>query len=265
MEKVTSPDGTPIAYHRSGRGAPLVLVPGTGAANPAAWTAVVPALAERFTVYAVDRRGRGESGDGPRYAIEREFEDIATVVGSVGEPANLLGHSFGALCALEAALLTQNLNRLILYEPWIPRPGAAAYPDGFIERLEALQEAGDREGVLTLHYRENVGMTLLEIEQMRFSPAWPERLATAHTLPREMRAEVQYVFDAERLGGVHVPTLLLLGGDSPQLAKESTQTIGSTLPNARIVVMPGQQHIAMYTAPDLFLHEVLAFLSEPAR
>ena len=101
LDKVTSRDGTPITYYRSGAGSPLILVSGAGAANPVAWTAVVPALEGHFSVYAVDRRGHGESGDGLPYAIEREFEDIAAVVDAVGEPVNLLGHSFGAFVPLE--------------------------------------------------------------------------------------------------------------------------------------------------------------------
>jgi pimeloyl-ACP methyl ester carboxylesterase len=65
-------------------------------------------LEQRFTVYAVDRRGRGQSGDSPVYSIEREYEDIAAVVESIREPVNLLGHSYGALCSLEAALRVTN-------------------------------------------------------------------------------------------------------------------------------------------------------------
>lgn len=263
MEKITSHDGTPIAYYRSGAGSPLVLVPGAGAANPRAWTAVLPALEERFSVYAVDRRGHGESGDSPTYAIEREFEDIAAVVDSPGEPADLLGHSFGGLCALEAALLTHNLRRLVLYEPAIPLPGVPAYPEGFIERLQALLEAGDREGVMATFYREVAGTSPHEIELLISSPAWPERLATAHTLPRELRAEERYTFDPQSFKDLHTPTLLLTGGDSPQFIKDATETIASALPNSRIAVMPGQQHVAMYTGPDLFLHEVLTFLTSP--
>jgi pimeloyl-ACP methyl ester carboxylesterase len=130
MHKVTSPDGTRISCHRSGAGQPLVLVAGTGAANPKAWP-VFSALEQHFTVYAVDRRGHGSSGDSPTYGIEREFEDIAAVVDSIGEPANLLGHSFGGLCALEAALLTQNIRKLILYEGFPnPYPGSPFYPRG---------------------------------------------------------------------------------------------------------------------------------------
>lgn len=261
METVISHDGTPIAYFRSGSGPPLVLVPGTGAANPIAWTAVVPALEEHFTICAVDRRGHGKSGDSTAYAIEREYEDIAAVVDSLGEPAHLLGHSFGGLLALEAALRTRNIRTLVLYEPALGTLGGVLqYPAGFLDRLEALLEAGDREGALTLHYHENVGMTPGEIEQFRSSPAWQERLGLAHTLAREMRADERYVFDAQRFKDLHTPTLLLQGGDSADVLKGGTITLAAALPDSRIVVMPGQQHIAMYTAPEIFVHEVLTFL-----
>src|SRR5918994_4256030 len=106
QESVTSLDGTPIAYWRSGEGPPLVLVHGTSA-DHSRWAPVLPAFEERFTVYAVDRRGRGESGDSEDYSIEREFEDVAAVVDSIEAPVNLLGHSYGAVCSLEAALITR--------------------------------------------------------------------------------------------------------------------------------------------------------------
>lgn len=263
MEYVLSPDGTRIAYHRRGAGPPLILVPGSGTANPVAWTDVVPALAEHFTVYAVYRRGRGESGDGPTYAIEREFEDVAAIVDSAGEPAALLGHSFGGLCALEAALLTRNLRKLILYEPAIPLPGVVLYPEGVIDRMQALLDAGDREGVLITLYRDIVQMPPHEIEQLKASPAWPERVASAHNVLREARAEEQYTFSAQQFKDLHTPTLLLLGGESPRFIKKATEAVDTALPNSRIAVMPGQQHTAMYTAPDLFVHEVLTFLNEP--
>lgn len=262
MEKVTSHDGTPIAYYRHGAGSPLVLVPGTGAANPVAWPAF-PALEKRFSVITVDRRGRGESGDGPTYTIEREGEDIAAVIDSLGEPVDLLAHSFGGVCALEAALLTRNLRRLVLYEG-VPIPGVPMFPNGVTDRLQALLDVGDREGALTLHYRENAGMPPNEIEKLRSSSAWPERLATAHTIPRELRALERYEFDPERFKDLQTPTLLLLGGDSPQFVKDATEMVATALPQSRIAVLPGQQHIAMYTAPDTFVQEVLRFLVEPS-
>ena len=122
QKTVTSLDGTPIAYWRSGEGQPLLLVHGT-AADHGRWRPVLPVFEERFTVCAVDRRGRGASSDSDDYAIEREFEDVAAVVDSLGEPANLLGHSYGALCALEAALLSRNVRNLVLYDPGIEVAG----------------------------------------------------------------------------------------------------------------------------------------------
>jgi pimeloyl-ACP methyl ester carboxylesterase len=262
VEKVISEDGTTIAFYRQGIGPPLILVPGSGAANPVAWSAVTPALGARFTVHAVDRRGHGESGDGPAYALEREAEDLSAVARAAGEPANLLGHSFGALGALEAALLIPNLRTLILYEPAITLPGVSLYPEGAIDRLQALLDAGDREKLLTILYREIVMMSQAEFEQFRASPLWPARLAAAHTVVRESRAEERYVFDAARFQHLDTPTLLLLGGDSLPFFHKVTATIAAALSQSRIAVLPGQQHTSMYTAPDLFLRVVLGFLQE---
>jgi pimeloyl-ACP methyl ester carboxylesterase len=158
VETITSKDGTQIAYRRSGEGPPLVLVHGA-AADHGRWSPVLPALEERFTVYAIDRRGRGGSGDADGYAIEREFEDVASVVDSIGDPVNLLGHSYGALCSLEVALLTRNVRKLVLYEPPINVAGKGIYPVGVVERMEAMLEAGDRDGVVVTTMREVAGLS----------------------------------------------------------------------------------------------------------
>jgi pimeloyl-ACP methyl ester carboxylesterase len=262
MAKIQSKDGTPIAYQRSGAGAPLVLVHGT-LGSPGRWP-ILPALEEQFTVYAVDRRGYRESGDVANYAGEREFEDIAAVVDSIGEGVNLLGHSFGGLCVLEAALLTSHLRRLVVYEPSpLPIPGTPLYPDGIIDRLQSLLDAGDREGVVTTVLSEVVRMPSEELEMLKASPAFPGMVAAAHTVPRESRVEDGYRFEPERFKHLNVPTLLLLGGDTPAFFKTTVERWHAALPNSRIVVLPGQQHIAHYTAPDLFVREVKAFLAEP--
>lgn len=101
-----------------------------------------------------------------------------------------------------------------------------------------------------------------EIEILRSSPAWGARVAATHTLPRELRAAEEYRFEPERFTGLTVTTLLLLGGDSPDFFKVSAHTMNAALPNSRVVVLPGQQHIAMDTAPELFVREVTAFLQE---
>ena len=263
MDKVASKDGTLLALRHTGQGAPLLLVHGTGGSS-ARWTPILPALEQHFSLYAMDRRGRGDSGDSPHYALEREFEDVASVVNAIEEPVNLLGHSFGGLCALEAALLTLHLRKLILYEPPIPVKGAPSHPEGVMDRLDSLLAAGDRQGVLTTFLQEVVRMPSHEFELYRASPAWPARLAAAHTLPRELRAQERYRFNAGRFGSLNTPTLLLLGGDSPFFFKAATEIVAATLSNSRVVVLPGQGHIALDTAPDLFVREVINFLKEPA-
>ncbi len=260
QQSVTSLDGTPIAYWQSGQGPPLVLVHGT-AADHGRWAPVLPAFEQRFTVYAIDRRGRGGSSDSDDYAIEREFEDVAAVVDSVGEPANLLGHSYGALCALEAALLTRNVRKLVLYDPGIEVAGQEIYPPEVIERLEALLKAGDRDGVVATTMREVAGLPPETVEYMRSQPVWQARVDAAHTIPRELRAVKAYRFDPERFGDLGVPTLLLSGGDSPAALRKAAEAVDEMLPDSRLVVMPGHGHAAMDTGTDLFTTEVLRFLA----
>jgi pimeloyl-ACP methyl ester carboxylesterase len=262
MLTVTSADGTSIAYRRSGSGPPLVLVHGT-TADHSRWARVLPGLEAHFTVYAVDRRGRGSSGDHADYALAREFEDIAAVVEAIGEPVFLLGHSYGAICSLEAARLTRAVRRLILYEPPIP-VGTSLYEPDVPERIQALVDGGEPEAGLELFVREVVKMPEHELAVYRTLPQWQVRVALAGTIPRELVLDRSYRFDAARYAALDMPTLLLLGGDSPPIFREAIELLDATLPHSRIAILPGQQHVAMDTAPDLFLQEVTAFLTADA-
>lgn len=263
MEKILSKDGTPIAYRRSGKGAPLVLVHGTLSSH-GGWAGVLPALEQQFTVYAIDRRGRGESGDAPDYAVKREYEDAAALVDSIRDGVNLLGHSFGGLCALEAALLTPHLRRLVVYEPSsLPVPGVSLYPEGTLDRLQSLLDAGDRESVVMAVFRDLVRVPPDELELLQASPRFPAWMAAAHTVPRETLAEEAYRLEPERFKHLNVPTLLLVGGDSPPDMKATIEAWHAALPASRVVTLPGQQHLAQVTAPDLFVREVQDFLLEP--
>ncbi len=253
---MTSGDGTPIAVWRSGEGKPLVLVHGT-AADHTRWAPVLPALEARFCVLNVDRRGRGRSGDAATYALEREFEDIAAVVEWAGESAHLLGHSYGGVCSLEAALLTDRIEKLVLYEPPL---GYVASPPEVVQQLDALHAAGDEDELIVCFMREVVGLPAADVEFLRSRPTWEARVAAAGTIPREERANREYRFDAGRFQDLRVPTLFLEGGDSADPFKEAAAAVGRALPDCRVVTLPGQRHAAMDTAPELFTAEVLAFL-----
>lgn len=263
--RVTSPDGTEIGYWTSGSGRPLVLVHG-GTADHSRWRPVLPLLEPHATVHAIDRRGRGASGDGAHYTLEREFEDIAAVVDNLAEttggPVDLLGHSLGGLCCLGAAPLASGLRRLVLYEPAgtsLEEP----IPPGVIDRLAALLAEDRRDDLLVTFFRELVGAPESELDVMRTLPAWQGRIAAAHTIVREARALESYRYDFARIAALTVPTLVLAGGDSPAGVRQICDRIVDALPNGRLAVMPGQQHVAIDTAPELFSRLVVEFLTEP--
>jgi pimeloyl-ACP methyl ester carboxylesterase len=261
MEKAVSADGTLIAHWRSGQGPALVLVHGM-TADHTRWRTVLPLLEPHVTVHAVDRRGRGASGDAPDYSLEAEASDVAAVVeavtGTTGAPVDVFGHSYGAHVALEAALRTSAMRRLVLYEPDV----TASYPPGWIERMDGLLAQDRREEVVTALLGELAGLTAEQLERSKADPSWPGRVAAAHTVVREARAEEDYRFVPARFARLDVPTLLLAGAESPQGMAASTDAVAAAVPGARVVTMPGQGHVAMLTAPELFVTELLAFLEK---
>ena len=179
VTRAVSRDGTEIAWWTSGEGPPLVLVHGA-VADHRRWRPLLPYLERFATVHALDRRGRGASGDAPGYDLKREFEDVAAVVDAVAEASgsavDLYGHSFGGLCAFGAATLTANLRRLVLYEGWPPvDPVTRELPAGVGERLDALLAEGDHDAVVETMFGEVVRMPEAELAALRAQPSWPAR------------------------------------------------------------------------------------------
>lgn len=263
MKQVTSPDGTRIAYDRGGTGPPLLLVHGT-AADHRSWSAVVPALRERFTVYAMDRRGRGQSGDASEYDIQREFEDVAAVAGAADGPVNLLGHSYGAICSMGGGPLVDELRRLVLYEPPLWAEARPGVPDDLLERMETLAEHGAHEAILQTYFGEVIG-DHGRFEAMQSAPGYDMRLAAADALPREVRGRLEYRPGPEAFSSVTAPTRFLLGTESPNALVASTEAARWLLPDSDLVRLEGQGHAAMNTAPERFVSSVLEFIDDGDR
>lgn len=258
VEYVRSSDGTRIAYERSGSGPLLVLLHGTSVER-FSFRHLEPLLRQSYTLCAVDRRGRGESGDSTGgYAIEQEFADVAAVLASLAEPANLFGHSFGATVALGATPFATNLRRLILYEP---APSVRQIESELLAQLDALLAADDREQLLSTFLIE-AGLDSDALAQLRASPVWAQRAAAAHTIPREIRAEEAYRPTLEAFSTLAIPTLFLVGSESPAWAKTGTEIARSVLPGSRVVELDGEGHLAILTAPELVFAEVSRFLGE---
>ena len=254
--RVTSNDGTPIAVECAGAGPSLVVVHG-GTGDRSRWTPLFPLFASRFTVCAMDRRGHGASGDSPDYSLQKEAEDVAAVVNTRPGRVFLMGHSYGGVCALEAAFLTDKVAKLVLYEP----PLQEGHHSAVVDSMESMIHAGERERALETFLREIVMVTPSEIAAMKARPSWPGLVATVDTSIRQARALEEYRFDSKRVSTLKIPTLLLTGSAtaSPQL-KAAIDGLLAALPNRSLKVFEGQQHNAMDAVPQQFAEAVSNFL-----
>lgn len=264
METVTSPDGTEIAFERTGSGPPLVLVHGAGGDhNVWEFCDVRATLADHCTVYAIDRRGRGESGDASAHDLDREVADVVAVVEAVDEPVTLFGQSYGALCALEAALRTGELRRLIVYESVSigVDETTRARVDELLAEIRQLVDEGQSEEAFAF-LLQAVGVPPEMIDAARSTPAWEEMAYGMEKLPRELQTYGEYEFDPSRFETLTTPTLLLDGEESTPYHRAGTEAVAKALPNSRVETIEGHGHVANLTAPDRFTDEVLTFISE---
>jgi pimeloyl-ACP methyl ester carboxylesterase len=264
VSRAVSRDGAEITYWTTGTGPPVVLVHG-GPADHTRWDPLLPYLEPHAEVHAIDRRGRGASGDGPEYAMAREFEDVAAVVDAVAAPTganvDVYRHALRAACALGGAALTSNVRRLAVYEPPV-RPTKDIYPPGLLERLDALLADGKLEELVETVFRTELEMSDDEFDAFRSQASWPSRVAAAHTIPRETRAELAGAFDLALAPRITVPTLLLTGADSVDFLRADIDLLATSLPRARVVVLEGQEHVADVLDPEAFAGHLLSFLHD---
>jgi pimeloyl-ACP methyl ester carboxylesterase len=265
VRRTMSADGTELGYVPSGDGPPVLLVHGA-LSDHTRFDGVRPHLEAHVTVHAMDRRGRGLSGDGPDYAIEREYEDIAAVVDAIaetaGRPVSVYGHSSGGIYAYGATSLTANIAKLVLYDGWPPTTTELwDAPPEVIERMEALLETGEREEVVQTAARA-AGLSDDELAAYRADPSWPARVAVAHTYPREERAGAQTVFDPEQAANITVPVLLVVGEHSSLSWRADAEAVATALPDARVMVFDGQGHGGDLLAPEVFAERLLTFLAD---
>jgi pimeloyl-ACP methyl ester carboxylesterase len=244
---VRSHDGTAIVYDRSGTGPAMVLVTGATATR-AASAPLAAALAPQFTVYAYDRRGRGDSGDTAPYAIGREVEDIAAVIDAAGGSAFVFGHSSGAALALEAArMLPEKVAKLAVYEPpFIVDDSRPPLPEDYVSRLNALIAAGQRGDAVAYFMTAAVGVPAAFIPQMRNGPHWAASEAVAHTIAYDGAIMGDTMSGSplplRKYAAVTVPTLVMDGGASPAFMHHGAQALVDVLPHARRCTLEGQDH-----------------------
>jgi len=256
--RVRSKDGTLIAVECAGAGPSLIIVHG-GLGDRTRWTPMFPLLASHFRVCAMDRRGRGDSGDSPDYSLQKEAEDVAAVVASRPGEVFVLGHSYGGVAALEATFLTDRVSKLVLYEPPLQEP--VDYDLAVADTMEGMVRAGERENAALAFLRDVVKLSPSEVAAMRSRPAWPRLVATVELQIRQIRALAAYRFDPKRVSTVRMPTLLLTGsGTASVYIKQAIDSLQSTLPRATLVVLEGEEHNAMDTGRERLAAAITNFL-----
>ena len=244
MSRVISKDGTTIAYERSGSGPALILVDGalcSRAFGPSARLA--PLLARHFTVYAYDRRGRGESGDTYPYAPAREVDDIAALIEAAGGSASLLGLSSGGALALEAAASGLPVDKVVAYEPPYVDDSGQRGGAGYEDHLKRLIADGNRGGAVKYFMKDMVGAPAFVVVTMRLMPwMWRKLVAVAHTLPYDAEVMTAFRIPRMRFAAIRRPALVMNGSKTDPRLKDAVQAIASAVPGARHRELAGQTH-----------------------
>jgi pimeloyl-ACP methyl ester carboxylesterase len=256
---VHSADGTRIGYRRLGTGPALVFVHGSVSTHTD-WMRVAKLLAPRYTCYAMDRRGRGHSGNGRApYSLEREYEDIEAVMAEAGPLAALVGHSYGAICSLGVALRTP-IPKLVVYEPPFNVGGPVA--GEFLDEYKQAIAAGDIDRALELGLLRFTRLPEQTIAQMRDSKAWPRLRTLAPTWTRELEAMDGHEPSVARYAAIACPVLLLEGNKSPEHPmRDAARAIAQALPHVRTEIIDGHGHMAMRDAPELVARLIESFLA----
>ncbi len=259
MQYGRSKDGTTIAFERSGAGSPIILV-GGALSERSAGAPLAALLTAYATVFTYDRRGRGDSGDTPPYAVEREIEDIAALIQAAGGSAMVFGISSGAILALEAAALGLSITRLVLYEPpFMVDDSRARLPENFTTQLTMLISSDQRGDAVERFLTQAVEMPAEVVSQMRHAPMWPAIERLAPTLIYDVTIVGDGRLPTERLAAVTIPTLVIAGEKSPAWARNAVQALAEALPGGQHRTLAGQTH---NVAPEALAPVVIEFCKE---
>jgi pimeloyl-ACP methyl ester carboxylesterase len=259
IENITSNDGTMIGFRRIGMGPSLVIVPGT-ARTSAHYIRLAESLADQFTVYIMDRRGRGNSGpQSTNYSLKKEQEDVTAVL-KKAQATFLFGHSYGGLVALDVAL-EYPLLKLAIYEPGVsindslPIIWISDYEDALVQKnyCEAHKIFLKAMGV-------DIPDEQLEeiIQAMSQSPEWEETVMLMPTIANEFKEAHRVDSTFEKYKGIEAETLMLTGtlgtDDFIFFNKMATQALESVIPNLNTLTLQDLDH----NAPDIHAPDQVA-------
>ncbi len=241
MNKTNSQDATTIAFDKKGQGPLLILV--LGALNRRSQgKKLTELLSDQFTVVSYDRRGRGDSTDTLPYTINKEVEDIETLINELGGEAYLYGHSSGCVLALMVAKeLGGKVKGLVLYElPYNADPAAKTASEVYRKELKRLLDEDNRDDAVAL-FVKSVGVSDKQIAAMERLPMWKGLTAMAHTLAYDT-IELMEQYPKLDTKTIDTRSLVLYGANSPDFMGETAKKLSETMPNAQLRSLDGQSH-----------------------
>ena len=271
IETVTSPDGTRIAYDRTGTGEPLVLIGGAFSYRRYPGQVKLAGLLSRhFTVYSYDRRGRGGSGDTAPYAVQREIEDLDAVIGAAGGSAHVWGLSSGAVLALDAAAAGLPIRKLAVQEPpLVVDPADRRPPAGLRQHVTELIDAGQRGEAVRYYLTDGMGAPRFVPALLHLIPgAWKKLTAVAHTLPYDAALVQAYQagrpLPAGQWAAVTMPALVMCGSekDTPPFMRHAAAAVAAALPHAHLAERRGLGHTKTLNA-EVIAATLTEFLTSP--
>jgi pimeloyl-ACP methyl ester carboxylesterase len=250
--RVTSSDGTSIAFERVGTGPAVILVDAAGNFRGfSPMPQLAEALAPDFTTFTYDRRGKGASTDTLPYAVDREIDDLQALIDLAGGSAFVHGFSTGATLALLAAERGTGIARLSLLEPPLRTdatpPPAASGISGEVAKLIITGHRGDAYE----RWMRGIGVPAEMIAQMRQGPLWPALKATAHTLIYD--SLIPGSMPPDRLAAIRTPALVLASEGSNEQLRSWARGVAEALPDSSARLLPGIWHgvSAEHLAPAL--------------
>ncbi|HEU5384224.1 MAG TPA: alpha/beta hydrolase [Ktedonobacteraceae bacterium] len=262
MKKKSSQDGTVLAFDQLGEGPAVILVGGAfqhRAIDPK-MTRLAALLAQHFTVFHYDRRGRGESGDTPPYAVEREIEDLEALLKEAGGSTCVFGMSSGGALTLRAAASGLPLKKIAVYEvPFNAGDDEARQAaETYAKQLNALLAEGRRGDAAALAMIA-FGAPEQAVAGMRQMPFWPAFEAVAPTLAYDNAIMGDGAVPTRVISSISVPVLVIDGGASPAFMRTAAEAVAHNLPNAQRRTLAGQTHDV---DPDVLAPVLAAFFTE---
>ena len=249
--RVTSRDGTSIAFERVGTGPAVILVDAAGNFRGfSPMPQLAEALSQRFTVFTYDRRGKGASTDTLPYAVDREIDDLQALIDLAGGSAFVHGFSSGAILGLLAAEHGIGIAKVSLLEPPLRVEVTPPPPSGISGEVAKLIITG-RRGQAYERWLNGIGVPAEMIAGMRESPLWPALEATVHTLVYD--SLIPGSLSPDRLAAISTPALVVASEGSDDRLRNWAQGVAEALPNASARLLPGTWHgvDAEHLAPAL--------------